>query len=68
MDYFEMSVAYVLVLFAHTESSEIRPTFCILENQKELSSEKKNTEKPPLLGNSKLYLWQLLVSLRKWEV
>ena len=55
MDYFEMSVAYVLVLFAHTESSEIHPTFCILENQK-FSSEKKNTEKkPPLLGNSDLY-------------
>lgn len=43
MDYFEMSVAYVWVLFAHKELSEILSTFCILENQKEFSSEKKNT-------------------------
>lgn len=43
MDYFEMSIACVLVLFAHAESSEICSTLCILENQKEFSSEMKNT-------------------------
>lgn len=43
MDYCEMSVACVLVLFAHMESLEIRSTLCILENQKEFSSEMKNT-------------------------
>ena len=43
MDYFEMAVAYVWVLFAHKELSEILSTFCILENQNEFSIERKNT-------------------------
>lgn len=32
MDYFEMSVACVFMLFAHRETSEICSTLCILEN------------------------------------
>lgn len=57
MDYFAMSVAHVLVSFTHMESSEVRSTLCISENQKELSSEKKNTQNMPSspLGSSKSY-------------
>lgn len=56
MDYFAMSVACVLVSFTHMESSEVRSTLCISENQKELSSEKKNTQNmPSSLGSSKSY-------------
>lgn len=36
-----------LVLFTHMGSSEINSTLCILENRKELSSEKKNTQNLP---------------------
>lgn len=52
-----MSVAYVLVLFTLVESSEVRSTLCIPENQKDLSSEKKNTQNMPSspLGNSQSY-------------
>lgn len=43
MDYFEMSIACVSVLFAHVESSESCSTLTSSENQKKFSSEKKNT-------------------------
>lgn len=64
-----MPVACVLALFAHTESSDIRSTLGILENEKGFSREKKNTQTALLLGGSQIcYHRQRLVSLRKWEV
>lgn len=56
MDYFEMCVACVFMLFAHVESSEICSTLCISKNQKKFSSEKKNTwNMLSLLGNPQIF-------------